>query len=432
MKALVAASLRLLCLGCLASAATGQEMSGFDRQRDRLMLRAVERDVQKYYYDTTFHGLDLATLFDSADARIAAARSNSEAFLNIAATLSALRDSHTHFFPPRRAADVRYGWNLGIVGDSCYILRVSPESDAAAQGVKAGDLVIGVDQFAANRGDRWDLEYLYYALAPRSAVRLTLQSPGDTARSVVVQAKVTPHPRIMDLTQGDDIWQIIRQQQNVERANRSRFWEFGSDVLVWKLPEFSAGDREIDQAVRRAQKFKALVIDLRGNPGGLESTLLRLAGGLVGADTFGVRRERAKSEPLRTPTGGPQFTGSVVAVVDAQSASASELLAYLLQMRKRGTVVGDRTAGAVMASRGYEHRVGTDVVVFYYASVTVADLVFADGTRLEGRGVIPDEMVVPSGADLARRRDPALARAITLAGHAITPEAAGLLFPPEE
>ncbi len=388
--------LSLLCVGCLAKPAAGQEMSGFDRQRDRLMLRAVERDVQKYYYDTTFHGLDLATLFDSADARIAAASSNSEAFLNIAATLSVLRDSHTFFVPPTRTADVRYGWNLGVIGDSCYILKVDPKSDAAAQGVKPGDLVVAIDRFAANRGDRWNLEYVYYALVPRAAVRLTLQSPGDTVRSVVVQAKVTPHPRIMDLTQGDDIWQIVRRQQNVERALRSRFWEFGSDVLVWKVPEFSAGDREIDQSVRRAQKFKALVIDLRGNAGGLESALLRLAGGLVG------------------------------------SASASELLAYLLQLRKRGTVVGDRTAGAVMESKGHQHRVGVDIVVFYYTSVTVADLVFADGTRLEGRGVVPDEIVLPSGADFAGLRDPALARAITLAGHAVTPEAAGRLFPLEE
>lgn len=49
---------------------------------------------------------------------------------------------------------------------------------------------------------------------------------------------------------------------------------------------------------------------------------------------------------------------------------------------------------------------------------------FSDGTRLGGGGVIPDEVVLPSGADLARRRDPALARAITVAGHAITPELA--------
>ncbi len=41
-----ALSLCLLCLGCLARPAAGQEMTNFDRQRDRLMLRAVERDLQ--------------------------------------------------------------------------------------------------------------------------------------------------------------------------------------------------------------------------------------------------------------------------------------------------------------------------------------------------------------------------------------------------
>jgi len=426
-----ALSLRLLLLACLASPAAGQEMTDFDRQRAHLMLRVVEHDLRDHYYDTTFHGLDLKTLFDSTDARIAAAHSNDEAFLSIAVTLSALRDSHTHFFPPRRSAVVQYGWNLGTVGDSCYILKVRPESDAAAQRVKPGDLVLGIDQFAVNRADRFDLEYLYYALAPRATVRLTLQSPGDTVRSVVVQSKVTSHPPIMDLTHGDDIWQLIREEQNWAQANRSVLWELGSDVLVWKLPNFLADDREIDRWVKRAQGFKALVLDLRGNPGGLESTLLRLAGNLVGADTFGVRRTRDKTEPLRTRP-GPRFTGTVVAVVDAQSASAAELLAYLLQMRNRGSVVGDRTAGAVMESRGYQHRAGVEVVVVYYTSMTSADLVFSDGTRLEGRGVMPDEVVLPSGADLAHRRDPALARAITLAGHAITPEAAGDLFPPEE
>lgn len=118
-----ALSLRLLCLMCLANSAVGQEMTGFDRERDRLMLRAVENDLRKYYYDTTFHGLDLATLFDSAEARITVAQSNSEAFLTIALTLNALHDSHTLFFPPQRTADVEYGWNLGMVGDSCYSSR---------------------------------------------------------------------------------------------------------------------------------------------------------------------------------------------------------------------------------------------------------------------------------------------------------------------
>jgi C-terminal processing protease CtpA/Prc len=426
-----ALSLGLLCFTGLARFVVGQEMTGFDRERDRLMLRAVEKDLRQYYYDTTFRGLDLTTLFDSAEARIKRAQSNSEAFYIIAVTLNSLQDSHTFFVPPQRTADVEYGWSLGTVGDSCYIVKVDLKSDAAAKGVKLGDRVVAVDRFAANRTDRWNLEYVYRQLVPRVAVRLALRSPGDSVRSIVVQGKVVPRPAIMDLTHGDDIWRMIREEENFERTQRSPYVELSTDIVVLQLRAFSVEDREIDRFVRRAQGFKALVLDLRGDLGGDESTLLRLAGALVGADTFGVRHRRHKTEPLSTRADGPRFTGTVVVVVDAQSASAAETLAYLLQMRKRGTIVGDRTAGAVMEAKGYEHRVGTDVVAYYGTLVSVADIVFADGTRLEGRGVIPDEILLPSGADLAAHRDPALARAIALAGRTVSAEEAGSLFPIE-
>ena len=84
-----------------------------------------------------------------------------------------------------------------------------------------------------------------------------------------------------------------------------------------------------------------------------------------------------------------------------------------------------------MEAEAYSHGVGTDVVALYGTLVSVADIAFADGTRLEGRGVIPDEIILPSGADLAAHRDPALARAIALAGRNVSPEEAGSLFPIE-
>jgi C-terminal processing protease CtpA/Prc len=63
----------------------------------------------------------------------------------------------------------------------------------------------------------------------------------------------------------------------------------------------------------------------------------------------------------------------------------------------------------------------------YAIQITVADFVASDGKRLEGVGVTPDELVFPSGADLAGQRDPALAHATTILGFAIRPEAAGEL-----
>ncbi len=73
--------------------------------------------------------------------------------------------------------------------------------------------------------------------------------------------------------------------------------------------------------------------------------------------------------------------------------------------------------------------IGMETKMFYGVQITEADVVMSDGGRLEGVGVTPDELLLPTAADLAAHRDPVLARAITLAGVPITAEKAGLMYP---
>ena len=58
-------------------------------------------------------------------------------------------------------------------------------------------------------------------------------------------------------------------------------------------------------------------------------------------------------------------------------------------------------------------------------------VIMADGKSLEKFGVIPDELVLPSPADMRDKRDPVMSRAAALAGVQLTPEKAGSLFPIE-
>ena len=112
-------------------------------------------------------------------------------------------------------------------------------------------------------------------------------------------------------------------------------------------------------------------------------------------------------------------------------ASASELFARVVQLEKRGVVIGDPSSGSVMESLYYPEKMGMDTVIFYGASITDADLIMADGKSLEHAGVVPDESAVPTAVDLASGRDPVLAKAAKTLGVELNAEDAGKMFPYE-
>jgi carboxyl-terminal processing protease len=205
----------------------------------------------------------------------------------------------------------------------------------------------------------------------------------------------------------------------------------GDALMILKLPEFMFNQDEIDRLMGKARKHQALIIDLRGNPGGAVDTLKYLLGGIF-ADEVKIadRKGRKEMKPeVAKGRGGKAFTGKVLVLVDSKSASAAELFARIVQLQKRGLVVGDRSSGSVMEAKHYEHKVGTETVVPYGVSITESDLIMSDGKSLEHTGVTPDEIVLPTAQDMANERDPVLAHAAALLGVKLSPEDAGKLFP---
>jgi len=147
---------------------------------------------------------------------------------------------------------------------------------------------------------------------------------------------------------------------------------------------------------------------------------------------IGDRKGRAELKPQIAKTrGGKAYTGKLVVLVDSNSASAAEIFARIVQLEKRGVVLGDRSAGAVMEGKYYVHAIPLDRVnvTQYGAMITVANLIMTDGKSLENVGVMPDERILPTAADLAAGRDPVLARATQLAGAELTPDEAAKIFP---
>lgn len=408
-----------------------QEMRDTDRIRGRTMLKVIKKELQNRYYEPTFHGLDLEGRFLKAEQDVELATSVGHMFGIIAQAVLDLGDSHTRFVPPGRAAKYEYGWRLRVIGETPHVLAVKPGSDAEAKGLKTGDALLSVDGNPPTRTNIGMFKYRYYLVRPATEMRLVVQSPGGQPRQIDVETKIDMGKRFMDVTEGEDIWDILRRAEN--SAEVHRFADTADkDIFIWNIPSFLSSESEFKRIAGRLPKYKSVVLDLRGNSGGYVRSLTCLLGYFFDHDvTIGQPRGRDRNmKPIVAKTQGPKaFTGKVVVIVDSDSGSAAELFARVIQLEKRGVVIGDRTAGAVMQSRFYSRQTAGEYVVMYGITITVSDLIMADGKSLEKEGVAPDVIALPTGADLAAGRDPVLTRAVLLAGGLISPVEAGKLFP---
>ena len=410
--------------------ASAQELSKFDRGNARMILKATREDLVKYYYDPSLRGMDVEATFAAADAAITKASTHAELFKAIAKPLMALKDSHTFFVPPAWAAKLEFGWNIQMIGDACYVVAIQPGSDAEAKGLKRGDRVLAVDGKEPSRASLWDILVTGRLLEPHGSSLLVVRSPQGEMRQVIVRTKVTPQKRVWKAS--TDLGDLIREIQDKSYLERHRLYESDTDLLIWKMPQFNLDREEIGRILKRAAKRSAMILDLRGNPGGSVETLQYMVGGFVDkkvtVNEIKLREETSSVVSLKPSS---VFTGTLVMLIDSESGSAAEVFARVMQLNHRAKVIGDQSAGKVMMSRFYQRQVGIKTVMSFGSSITVADLTMQDGKSLEGAGVLPDEILLPTADDLASGRDPVMSRAASLCGVTLDANKAGSLFPIE-
>lgn len=382
--------------------------------RGHEMLAEIKKDIKDNYYDRNFRGVNLDEHFDAAAKQIANAVSGDQIYGIIANALLVFDDSHTFFIPPVWSMQVDYGWTMQMVGEKCYVNSVERGSDASVKGLKLGDQILAIYEVPVTRQNLWQLEYLFYKLRPLKAIVVTTQNAAGQRRRVEFLTKVT-----------SSTWATVGRLQRETSQSIQYYRELEGDVFNWKMPEFDLSEKGVDQMMKKVGKHKALILDLRGNGGGYEETLQYLLGYFFDRDVkISDRKGRKESKPIFAKTRGAKvYKGQLLVLVDSRSASAAELFARMVQLEKRGTVLGDRTAGAVTEARHFPHEyvrkkgfLVSALAVTYAVSVTVNDLIMADGKSLERVGVTPDEIILPSPQDLAEENDPVLVRAAELAG----------------
>jgi C-terminal processing protease CtpA/Prc len=171
----------------------------------------------------------------------------------------------------------------------------------------------------------------------------------------------------------------------------------------------------VDQALASidAAGPEGLIVDLRRNRGGLVPEMTRFAGSLLGPDAYlGADRRRIGVVDNHTDPDARGYQGPLVVLVGPSTSSAAEVLAAAVQDNERGTLIGRSTNGSVLTSYTLPLPDGGAV------QVPAMEFIRAKERSIEGVGVTPDILLMPTLEDVRAGRDPLIERALLEIGKA--------------
>lgn len=385
--------------------------------------------VRNTYVDTAFVSGKWVQVRDSLRPRAAGITSRRALDRLFAETLGHIPDSHFYIIPARvasmdsgsRASDGRGTTGLAIrmAGGQAVVWRVDAGGPAATAGITPGQVVLKVagrdaktsirrvkamPEQARQRAMSEMLQRFNGALSPSIGDTVTLLFADGSSHSLIAMPAEGRLSRFGNLPPLAGLVRTTRLPSGTGCVGVIAF-------NIW-LPELG---KDLERAVDSVSNCSGVVIDLRGNPGGVGAMVMGFGGYFVdSAVSLGTMRTRQVTlkfaiNPRRSRDDGTQrtpYTGPLAILVDPMTASTSEIFATGMQLIGRARVFGERSAGAALPAL-MERLPSGDVFVH-----AVADFTDPKGARVEGAGTVPDEIVDLTKQALSDGRDTALEAAM--------------------
>jgi C-terminal processing protease CtpA/Prc len=195
-----------------------------------------------------------------------------------------------------------------MIWSLCFVTRVRPGSDAEAKGLKPGGEILTINGTAPNRQNLWSIDYLDYVLDPRPEMQLQVSYPSGEKQKVEVKAKVTMSSTLAYRPGNGVMNDVIRNNENVRHRMRMQLVQLG-DVGILKFPWFYYPVSDFYGLSGKIRKDQALIVDLRGDPGGAVETLKYFIGMFFDHDVK-LPREGDRAGGQRIRFGGGDFRAS--------------------------------------------------------------------------------------------------------------------------
>jgi len=375
--------------------------------------------IDQRYYDPKLNGVDWNAM-RSRYRPLALQAKDDEAFWDVLDRMTGeLRDAHTRVESPRRVElrqrdeSITLGMAIVLLDGRLALSAVNPDSDAWWAGVRPGMFIESIGGVPA-------LD------AYRKALGETRRDSTDRARHLrAVRRIMTGAPgstSTFEFERGDGTRftaTLTRRPHRSPPMERHRILPSGYGYLQFSEWTMGTAYRALG-AIDEMKRAPGLIIDLRNNPGGAAQAVNMLL------EKFFVNR--TEMGRVLTRSGKPvslffgmieiiklkrvvegdkdAYKGPVVILVNAGSASASELFAGTMQAAGRADVMGQPSCGCLLGFLGYAHIPGGGELAY-----SEVGFVLANGKRIEGEGVMPDDPVPLTIADLRASRDRTLEQA---------------------
>jgi carboxyl-terminal processing protease len=298
------------------------------------------------------------------------------------------------------------GATVSQQGGEIVIVAPIKGTPAEAAGIRAGDVILAVDG-ESTQGWSVDQAVIKIRGPAGTPVTLTVRHSDQTTEDITIIRDEIKVESVSTTPPGGVL--------NDENGNAV------TDLAYVRISEFTGRtDEELSPVLRDISNggYKGLILDLRGNPGGLLDATVGVADMFLDRGIILVEVSKSGDERVYNATGGGEAVDiPLVVLVDQFSASGSEVLSAAIQENGRGILVGEKTFGKGTVNIARPLSDGGALFV------SIARWLTPDRVQIDGVGIQPNIEVTLSDEDINLRRDSQLLRAIDyLRSPTATPE----------
>jgi carboxyl-terminal processing protease len=304
----------------------------------------------------------------------------------IRGVLEAVGDKNTFFIEPPVAQSEAHAL-AGTYGGIGVLLRrdekgqlvLHPYEDSPAikAGITDGDALLtingetieGMQQDAVDQKMRGEVK-------AGSGVEIAVRKPDSTELTIFIEFAVINVPSV--------IWRVLPEDTRIGYVQILRFTNRTPDELKTALTDLNA------------QQVTALILDLRGNTGGLLEESIKVASEFLPGGIISYERDKTEERALEAEATGLAPDLPLVVLVNQYTASASEIVAGAIRDRQRGILLGQKTYGKGTVQQIFTLSDGSSV------HITAAEWLTPNHTPLDGVGLEPDIYMQPdeNGRDI--------------------------------